>query len=139
MKSTSLFLIISILILSGCSSLNYELHEDPYAYNLKDIELKECERVLVLEQTTGFIWGGYFPGVGVRDPNIVKVENVEDGRTTKVYIQGRNVGETTLFYTSTRFTRSERAYEDDNKMQNIKEESEEVQECTKCFKVKVVR
>lgn len=118
---------IFFLVFSGCSSLEFALHKNPYSKNLKLITLKKSEKVLVIEQTNGFIWGGLYPGVVSANPNIVKVKNVRDGRITHVYIQGLNIGETTLVYVPLRPRKNGLTY---------KVESED---CDKCFQVKVIK
>ncbi len=72
---------------------------------------------------------GIYPGVVALNPDIVKVENIVEGSTTYVYIQGRNVGETSLEYTAVR--RNTEGYG--------KDEAPDLGECRQCFKVKVIK
>jgi len=130
MKAITLILVSFLFILSGCSSLEYRLHKNPFNSELKNIELKKSQKVLVLEQTRGFIWGGLYPGVVSFNPDIVKVENITEGRTTYVYIQALNIGETTLSYIPIRFNPAVKN-NDPNHIKTI------LENCENCFKIKV--
>ena len=92
-----MFIIFICFSLVGCGGVTCYFHSC-YESPMASATIKVGEQKKAIKQTHIFAPGGYSWGLASADPSIVKVEYIESGRTTYVYLKGISEGRTEVFY-----------------------------------------